>query len=112
MAGSTAQADLILEAVAHHPGCCLDDLVKVCPELTWNQIFLEVDWLSRTGRLRLLLIGSGRYAVETITDAVSCARRSHAALVPAPTQERQLDAACCERSGGFMGTETADEFRE
>jgi hypothetical protein len=64
MARSATPADLIVERIAHHPGCCLDDLVRVCPELTWNQIFLEVDRLSRAGRLRLALIGPGRYAVE------------------------------------------------
>lgn len=110
MARSVAQADLVLEAIVHHPGCYLDDLVRVCPELTWNQIFLEVDRLSRTGRLRLLLIGPGRYAVEGTTDAVSCAQRSYEAPVPMLTQERQLHGARCERCGGLMVSGTSDEF--
>ena len=41
MARSATPADLIVEAIVHHPGCCLDDLVGACHELTWNQIFLK-----------------------------------------------------------------------
>lgn len=57
MARSTTPADLIMEAIAHHPGYGLDELVTVCPTLIWDQIFLEVDQLSRAGHLRLLLTG-------------------------------------------------------
>lgn len=82
MAQGTAPADLIVEIIAHRPNCCLDDLVTVCPELTWNQIFLEVDQLSRAGRLRLALIGPGCYAVEVPTTSVPCTPRSRPGLMP------------------------------
>jgi hypothetical protein len=44
-------------------GCLLEDLLRECPDLTWNQIFLELDRLSRTGEVRLRLRGAGQYVV-------------------------------------------------
>jgi hypothetical protein len=38
-------------------GCLLEVLIRQCPDLTWNQIFLELDRLSRTGEVRLRLRG-------------------------------------------------------
>jgi hypothetical protein len=110
MAQSPTPSDLIVEGIAHHPGCCLDDLMRMCPELTWNQIFLEVDQLSRTGRLRLALIGPGRYAVELPTHAVSCMRQSREEPVPPPTPEWHPQDARCERCSGLMVSERDNEF--
>jgi hypothetical protein len=56
-------ADRILDAVHGAPGCELDDLVLRVPELTWNQVFLEVDRLSRTGQVRVTAMGGGTYAI-------------------------------------------------
>ena len=33
--------------------CFLEDTMALCPHLTWNQVFLAVDDLSRTGRVRM-----------------------------------------------------------
>lgn len=101
MARSLTPADLIIEAIAHHPGCCLDDLVRACPELTWNQIFLEVDQLSQAGRLRLVLIGPGRYAVGALPNVGSRMRRTREGPVHLPALERQPQDAQCERCGGL-----------
>ena len=56
--------DRILDAVHGAPGCELDDLVLRVPELTWNQVFLEVDRLSRTGQVRVTAMGEGTYAIR------------------------------------------------
>ena len=56
-------AERILDAVHCAPGCELDDLVLSLPELTWNQVFLEVDRLSRTGQVRVTALGEGTYAI-------------------------------------------------
>ncbi len=53
----------ILEAVRRVPGCQLDDLTESCPNLTWNQIFLDVDALSRAGELRVTSLGHGIYSL-------------------------------------------------
>ena len=55
----------ILQALSGAFGCELDDLVKLCPELEWHQIFLEVDHLSRRGALHLIPLGPGRYRLQT-----------------------------------------------
>lgn len=55
MAQNPTPADLIVDRIACHPGCSLDELAIFCPELTWNQVFLEVDRLSRTGRVLVTL---------------------------------------------------------
>ena len=57
-------ADRILDAVHCAPECQLDDLVLSLPELTWNQVFLEVDRLSRTGQVRVTAMGDGTYAIR------------------------------------------------
>jgi hypothetical protein len=56
-------ADRILDAVHGSPGYQLDDLVLSVPELTWNQVFLEVDRLSRTGQVRMTAMGKGTYTI-------------------------------------------------
>jgi hypothetical protein len=53
----------ILDAVHCAPGGQLDDLVVSLPELSWNQIFHEVDRLSRTGQVRVTATGAGTYAI-------------------------------------------------
>jgi hypothetical protein len=57
-------AATILEVFLSVQKCDLDMLVRACPTLTWNQIFSEVDRLSRVGQLRLSYLGHGRYSVE------------------------------------------------
>ena len=57
-------ADQVLDAVHGAPGCQLDDLVLSLPELTWNQVFLEVDRLSRTRQVRMTAMGAGTYAIR------------------------------------------------
>ena len=61
-------ADRILKAVRRVPGCQLDDLERSCPDLTWNQGFLGIDHLSRTGQVRLTAKRLGVYTVRLPTD--------------------------------------------
>ncbi len=55
--------DRILEAVRLAPACQLDDLVLSLPGLTWNQVFLEVDRMSRSGQVRVHSNGKGIYTL-------------------------------------------------
>ena len=57
-------ADRILETVSQMPGCLLEEVVVACPDLSWNQVFLEVDRLSREGRICLTPKGTGRYVLQ------------------------------------------------
>jgi hypothetical protein len=54
---------LILQTIRRQPNCNLDALVQACPQYTWNQVFLEVDRLSRTGEIELASAGPGVYTM-------------------------------------------------
>ncbi len=43
--------------------CALEDVERQCTNLTWNQVFLAVDRLSRSGEIVLMPIGLGTYTV-------------------------------------------------
>lgn len=63
MSQSTAVADRILDVVSQAPGCRLDELEFACSDLTWNQIFLEIDRMSRMGHVWLQSAGRGLYTI-------------------------------------------------
>jgi hypothetical protein len=44
--------------------CPMEEVVGLCPELTWNQLFLAIDYLSRTGEVRVTLDSKGIYRVQ------------------------------------------------
>jgi hypothetical protein len=56
--------DRILGAVQHTHGCDLDTLAESVPELTWNQVFLEIDRLSREGQILVTCEIGGRYKIQ------------------------------------------------
>ena len=50
--------------VLHHLGTCdIEEVMRQCPGLTWNQVFLAVDRLSRRGVIRLVLKSRGAYSL-------------------------------------------------
>ena len=53
----------ILDVLSHNAVLELEDLVWACSSYTWNQVFLEVDRLSRTGEVQLVYRSPGVYAV-------------------------------------------------
>jgi hypothetical protein len=53
----------ILDVLKRRSSFEMEELVDLCHSFTWNQIFLEVDRLSRTGEVRLVPRGAGVYAV-------------------------------------------------
>ena len=61
---SSSVSERILRFVKKDPGCLLNDLLVACPEFTWNQIFWEVDHMSRNGQIRLEQTASGEYALR------------------------------------------------
>jgi hypothetical protein len=63
MQATMTPTNQILDVLARSNGCSLEDIVRDCPDLTWNQVFLELDRLSRTGEIRLRLRGAGQYIV-------------------------------------------------
>jgi len=48
--------DRILELVKANPLCTLAKLTQAFPELHWSKVYLEVDRLSRSRRLRMIYV--------------------------------------------------------
>lgn len=43
----------ILEVVRAHPDCTLEEVTQKLPTLHWSDVFVAVEFLSRSGHLRL-----------------------------------------------------------
>lgn len=63
MSLSVSTVEQILNVIRRTRGCEIEDLLKECPDLTWNQVFLALDRLSRDGRVRLMRKGRGEYVI-------------------------------------------------
>jgi hypothetical protein len=59
----------IMEVIIRSPGLSLEEIILECPNLTWNQVFSEIDRMSRMGQLRLTAKSRGLYGVSP---TVSC----------------------------------------
>jgi hypothetical protein len=45
------QEEAVLEILQRTGPCCLDDLVRYLPYLSWSEVFLAIDRMSKDGRL-------------------------------------------------------------
>ena len=64
MASHIPVTDRILGAIQRAHGCDLDSLANSLTDLSWSQVFLEVDRLSRDGQLLVTLGTGGRYMIR------------------------------------------------
>ena len=64
MASHTPVTDRILGTVQRMHGCDLDTLTNSLTDLSWGQVFLEVDRLSRDGQVLVTLGAGGRYLIR------------------------------------------------
>ena len=62
----------ILDALTSVPNCRIEQLASLLPELTPSQLFREVQRLSQTGHVRLVLDGRG---IVTVRSADQSRRR-------------------------------------
>lgn len=56
-----------MEVIIRAPGSQLEEVVVECPDLTWNQVFCELDRMRRGGQVRLTMKGPGLYALSGTT---------------------------------------------
>ena len=54
----------VLRIMHRRKECAIEELLQECSSYTWNQVFLEIDRLSRSGELCLLYKKDGDYAVR------------------------------------------------
>ena len=64
MDSHTPITDRILGQVQRTQGCDLDTLTRSFSDLSWGQVFLEVDRLSREGQVRVTLDSRGCYMIR------------------------------------------------
>jgi hypothetical protein len=44
--------------------CRLEEMMDLCPDLTWNQMFLAIDDLSRRGEVQVTMEADRTYRVQ------------------------------------------------
>lgn len=76
MAQTESAADHIMDIVTHSNHCTIEQVIFECPELTWDQVFIEVNRLRREGRIRLTLKQPGYYIVSKIAQPGAAQRMS------------------------------------
>ena len=64
MASHQLVTQRILDEVKRAHGCDLDSLAMSLPDLSWSQVFLEVDRLSRRGEVLVTFGTEGRYMIR------------------------------------------------
>ncbi len=64
MSPHTPVTDRILGEVQRTHGCDLDMLTKSLSDLSWSQVFLEVDRLSRDGQVLVTFNTRGLYMIR------------------------------------------------
>ena len=63
MAQHMTVEDQVIDIVHKTHACDLEEVAHQCTNLTWNQVFLAIDRLSRSGELMLVPRGRGLYTV-------------------------------------------------
>jgi hypothetical protein len=49
--------------------CSMEEVVGLCPDLTWNQVYLAIDYLSKTGKVAVTLDPDRTYTVKVYSSA-------------------------------------------
>ena len=53
----------IIELLRISGPCCVDDVVRYLPDLSWGEVFGAVDRMSRDGRVLLSQLGYSTYQI-------------------------------------------------
>ena len=56
--------------------CSMEEVVGLCPDLTWNQVYLAIDYLNKTGKVRVTLDQDRTYSVQAYPAATEPSRVS------------------------------------
>lgn len=59
--------DQVIDIVRKAHICDLEEVARQCTDLTWNQVFLAVDRLSRNGKIKLTPSGRGAYTLTFLS---------------------------------------------
>jgi hypothetical protein len=56
--------------------CSMEEVVGLCPDLTWNQVYLAIDYLSKTGKVSVTLDPDRTYTVGVYSSATEASQFS------------------------------------
>lgn len=51
--------------------CPIEEVTGLCPELSWNQVFIAIDYLSRSGQVRVTPDPGRTYKVQAVPPQAS-----------------------------------------
>ena len=71
---ASVQEEFIIDMLQRTGPCCLDDLVSYLPNLSWGEVFVAIDRMSRDGRLALRQHGYSTYQIT-----LKCMAQGHLA---------------------------------
>ena len=66
MAQEITAENQVIDILHRAHACDLEDVTRQCTNLTWNQVFLVVDHLSRTGQVMLVPAKEGSYTLNLL----------------------------------------------
>jgi hypothetical protein len=67
----TSMEEVVIDMLQRTGPCCLDDLVRYLPHLSWGQIYVAVDRMSRHGQVFLHQLGYSTYRVTLSSQLAS-----------------------------------------
>jgi hypothetical protein len=56
--------------------CSMEEVVGLCPDLTWNQVYLAIDYLDKTGKVSVTLDPDRTYTVRIYPPAAEASQFS------------------------------------
>jgi hypothetical protein len=68
---ASVQEDFIIDMLQRTGPCCLDDLVRYLPNLSWGEVFVAIDRMSRDGRVLLRQLGYSTYQITLYSQLAS-----------------------------------------
>jgi hypothetical protein len=68
---NTTADEVVLERLQRTGSCCFDDLITSLPQLSWGEVFVAVDRMSRDGRLSLRQLGYSTYQITLRSQTAS-----------------------------------------
>ena len=71
MSDCTDHTRKLMEMISRSPNSDVEKLIEGCVDLTWNQVFLELDRLSRSGEIVLTQVEPGRYRVAPCHNTIT-----------------------------------------
>jgi hypothetical protein len=93
---NTSADEVVLEMLQRTGPCYLDDLITSLPHLSWGEVFVAVDRMSRNGRVLLRQLGYSTYQITLPSQIASpsCQEARH----DSPTARAQATSSARDQT--------------